>query len=120
MLFKRRSKPEQFRSTDELLNLLKQFVDFEFEFWFFLYFEIDFQDKLTPLNKVQISIDGKPCCQTDANGLFKLTHIRPTGSIKIQGQLDGYEFKELTHTINLNRLIGIGDSSTSLVLTPEK
>jgi hypothetical protein len=78
------------------------------------------KDKLIPLSNVQISIDGKSCCQTDSNGLFKLTHIRPTGTIKIKGELDGYIFKELTHAINLNRLIGIGDSSTSLVLSPEK
>ncbi|CAF0911999.1 unnamed protein product [Rotaria sordida] len=77
-------------------------------------------DKLIPLSNVQISIDGKPCCQTNSNGLFKLTHIRPTGTIKIKSELDGYIFKELTYGINLNRLIGIGDSSTSLVLSPEK
>jgi hypothetical protein len=78
------------------------------------------KDKLIPLSNAQIYIDGKSCCQTDANGLFKLTHIRPTVTIKIKSELDGYTFKELTHTINLNRLIGIGDSSTSLVLSPEK
>ncbi|CAF0788984.1 unnamed protein product [Adineta steineri] len=77
-------------------------------------------DKLIPLSNAQIYIDGKACCQTDTNGLFKLTHIRPTGSIKIRSELDGYKFKELTHTVNLNRLIGIGDSSTSLTLSPEK
>jgi hypothetical protein len=72
------------------------------------------------LSNAQIYIDGKPCCQTDANGLFKLTHIRPTGSIKIKSELDGYTFKEHTHTVNLNRLIGIGEGATSLVLSPEK
>ncbi|CAF1177713.1 unnamed protein product [Adineta ricciae] len=77
-------------------------------------------DKLIPLANAQISIDGKPCCQTDANGLFKLKHIRPSGTIKIKSDLDGYTFKEITHTINLNRLIGIGDTSTPLVLSPEK
>jgi hypothetical protein len=103
---------------DGLLNQLKQFVNFIFlnliSFFSFL------KDKLNPLSNVQISIDGKPCCQTDSNGLFKLKHIRPTGTIKIKGELDGYTFKEVTHTINLDRLIGIGDSSTSLVLSPEK
>ncbi|UJR23805.1 hypothetical protein I4U23_026781 [Adineta vaga] len=77
-------------------------------------------DKLIPLANAQISIDGKPYCQTDSNGLFKLKHIRPSGTIKIKSELDGYIFKELTHSINLNRLIGIGDTSTALVLSPEK
>ena len=79
-----------------------------------------FKDKLIPLPNAQIYIDGKSCCRTDTNGLFKLTHIRPTGTIKVKSELDGYTFKELTHPINLNRLIGIGDSSTQLVLAPEK
>ncbi|CAF3870395.1 unnamed protein product [Rotaria magnacalcarata] len=78
------------------------------------------KEKLTPLSNVQISVDGKPYCQTDSNGLFKLKNIRPTGTIKIKGELDGYIFKELIYAINLNRLIGVGDSSTLLVLSPEK
>jgi hypothetical protein len=73
-----------------------------------------------PLGNVQIVVDGKPCCQTDVNGLFRLTNIRPSGTIKIQGQLDGYLFKELTHSIHLNRLIGMGESSTALTFAPDK
>lgn len=72
------------------------------------------------LSNVQIYIDGKSCCQTDAHGLFKLANIRPTGTIKVKGELDGYIFKELTYAMNLNRLIGIGDTSTSLTLLPDK
>lgn len=78
------------------------------------------QDSGVPLTNVQITVDGKHCCQTDNNGRFKLTNIRPSGTIKIKGDLDNYTFKELSHTINLNRLIGVGDSANLLVLTPDK
>ena len=78
------------------------------------------QDPVVALSNVQISVDGKACCQTDSNGVFQLTRVRPTGTIKVKGELDGYIFKELLHPIHLNRLIGIGESSTSLILTPEK
>lgn len=72
------------------------------------------------MSNVQISVDGKVASRSDENGLFKLDRMRPTGTIKIQGQLDGYEFEEYSYSIHLNRLIGMGDTSTSLTLTPSK
>jgi hypothetical protein len=73
-----------------------------------------------PLSDVQIFIDGKACCRSDADGRFKLSNVRSTGTVKVKAEFDGYIFNEYNHLINLNRLIGMTDSSTALMLTPAK
>jgi len=70
---------------------------------------------------VNIYVDQKLCCQSDKNGFFKLTKIRPTGNVKIRAEFDGYIFKNITYSINLNKIISLSTSSKPfLIITPEK
>ncbi|CAF1033174.1 unnamed protein product [Didymodactylos carnosus] len=71
-----------------------------------------------PLSNVVITVDQKPCCKSDANGYFLLENIRSNGNIKVKAELDGYIFKDITHAVNLNKMISTNERM--LVIAPEK